>query len=401
MKKDFIFTSESVTEGHPDKLCDVISDAIVDRYLKEDPLSYIEAECAISQSIVFIAAQFSSTAVVDMPQLARDAITHAGYNSPPFSGKDCTVLTCLKEFPLDKEFRFNEQKITSDEISRIPVRHPMNAFGYACNQTAALMPLPISLAHKLARRLTTARYTGVLPYFMQDGKTQVGVEYRGGIPQRIHSISFQLSYNGASSETKPSDYELREALISKIIQPVFLSEPLKPNNNTRIFIETENPLVSSGPAVHSGLTGRKNAVDTYGEFARHSGSSLSGKSPQRIDRIGTYAARYVAKNIVAAELAEECEIQVSYSVGFAEPNSIQVETFGTGKVDDATLIALVKQYFDLRPASIMKQFNLRHLPQRTKGGFYKKLGAYGHIGRMDIFLPWEKTDKVSLLREGL
>jgi S-adenosylmethionine synthetase len=399
MKKDFIFTSESVTEGHPDKLCDLISDAIVDRYLKEDPYSYIEAECAISQSIVFIAAQFSSTAVVDMPQIARDVITQTGYDHEPFSGKNCTVLTCLKEFPLDQEFRFNEMKLSDKQISSIPVRHPMTAFGYACTQTPALMPLPIWLAHKIARRLTTARCTGVLPYFMQDGKTQVGVAYRDGRPWKIHSITFQVSYNERTSKDRPSDQELHKALISQVIEPSFNGETITPDQDTRIYIETENPLVSGGPAVHSGLTGRKNAVDTYGEFARHSGSSLSGKSPQRIDRIGPYAARYVAKNIVAAGLAEECEVQVSYTIGFAEPESIQVETFGTGKKEDSEIIALIKQHFDLRPVSILKQFQLRHLPTQCKGGFYKKLGAYGHFGRMDIFLPWERTDKIDLLRK--
>ncbi|MEA3547556.1 MAG: methionine adenosyltransferase [Thermodesulfobacteriota bacterium] len=398
MKKDFIFTSASVTEGHPDKLCDLISDAIVDRYLREDPYAYIEAECSISQSIVFIAAQFSSTAVVDMPQLARDVITQTGYTAPPFSGKNCTVLTCLKEFPLAQEFRYNENALTDEQISCIPVRHPINAFGYACTQTASLMPLPIWLAHKLARRFTTARCTGVLPYFIPDGKIWVAVAYRAGKPWRIHSITFQISCDTNLPGGKPSPDDLRHGLLSQVVEPTFRGESIRPDNVTRTYIETDNPLVSSGPSGHSGLTGRKNAVDTYGEFARHSGSSLSGKSPQRIDRIGAYAARYVAKNIVAAGLADECEIQVSYSVGFAEPDSIQVETFETGQVDDSRILRLVKENFDLRPASIVRQFQLRHLPKQTKGGFYKKLGAYGHLGRMDIFLPWERTDKVKSLR---
>ncbi|RJX27105.1 MAG: methionine adenosyltransferase [Desulfurivibrio sp.] len=398
MKKDFIFTSESVTEGHPDKICDQIVDTIVDRFLQVDPLAYVDAECAIAQAMVFIAAQFSSTTIVGIPLVAREVISQAGYNSEELNGKTCTVLTSLKELPPEVGRRLDESALSDDELDRIMVRHQVNAFGYACTQTPAFMPLPIWLAHKLARRITAARYT-TLPFLAPDGKTQVSVQYRGGRPCRIHSLTLQICFD--NSTAPPLSRQLEELIMEQIIEPAFFKEQIVPDADTRIHIETDNTLVSGGPMAHFGLSGRKTAIDTYGEFARNSGSALSGKSPVRIDRIGTYMARYAAKNIVAAGLADECELQLSYSVGLCRPVSVQVETFGTGRIEDSAIATLLNRHFDFRPFSIIKDFKLRSMPGTIKGGFYRKLAAYGQVGRMDIGLPWEMTDKAPLLREEL
>jgi S-adenosylmethionine synthetase len=273
-------------------------------------------------------------------------------------------------------------------------------FGFACNQTPALMPLPIWLAHELAKRLTQVRVENTLPYLTPDGKTQVGVEYRDRQPQRIHSITVIASQNPLSHSHSPDLKQLERDLRETVIDPVFENQTIKPDEDTRIFINPDGPLIIGGPAAHSGMTGRKNAIDTYGEYSRHSGAALSGKDPTRIDRVGAYAARYAAKNVVAAGLADECEVQLSYSIGLARPVSIGVETFGTGKIDEEEIKVLLEKHFDFRLAGIIKQFNLRFLPSLLKGGFYKKLAAYGHVGRTDIGLvPWEETDKVALLED--
>jgi S-adenosylmethionine synthetase len=396
MRKDFVFTSESVTEGHPDKLCDQISDAMVDRFLQQDPLAMIDAECALAHTMLFIGARFASTAVVDMPQIAREVIGQVGYNDESLSAQKCTVLTSLKELPLRESFRYEEEELSSAEIDRLPAHTQVNAFGYACNQTAALMPLPIWLAHQLARRLAAVRIRKVLPYLAPDGKSQVGIQFRDREPERVFSLSLQACLDPRTAV--PGESRLRDEIREAVIEPVFAAERLRPDNRTRIWINADDPLLGCGPGAHSGLTGRKNAIDTYGEFARHSGSALSGKDPSRIDRIGAYAARYAAKNVVAAGVAEECEIQLSYAVGLSSPLSIQVETFGTGRRTDEEINALLEEFFDFRPAAIIKQFKLRRLPRTVKGGFYRKLGAYGQVGRMDIGLPWEVTDKAPLLR---
>ncbi len=395
MKKDFMFTSESVTEGHPDKLCDQISDAIVDHFLQQDPYSRVIAECAVSTSILFIAARFASEARVDFPYIARQVISQIGYEQHEFNGKTCSILTSLKESPRDADFNFDERELTESEIDSIPVKNQVTVFGFACNQTPAFMPLPIWLAHKLARRLTSARLQKILPYLSQDGKTQVGVEFRNRIPSRIHSITVIASQNKHGG---PELQQLRDDIREAIIDNVFHDEVVKPDKNTRIFVNPDGPFITGGPSIHSGLTGRKNAIDTYGEYSRHSGAALSGKDPMRIDRVGAYAARYAAKNVVAAGLAEECEIQLSYSIGLSRPVSIQVETFGTGKLPDTIIADLVEKNFDFRLAGIVKQFSLRRLPATIKGGFYRKLAVYGHVGRMDIGLPWEITDKAQLLK---
>ena len=395
MKNDFIFTSESVTEGHPDKLCDLISDAIVDHFLQQDPLSQIIAECAVSTSIIFIAARFAADVIADFPNLARQVINQVGYEQHAFNGKTCAIVTSLKEMPHDEQLYFDEKNLSDEEIERIPVKNQVNTFGFACNQTKAFMPLPIWLAHRLARKLTFVRLQKTLPYLEPDGKTQVGVEYRNRKPYRIHSITIIGSQKKAG---EPVLKKLEDDIRHSVIETVFRDEPIKPDNKTFLFINPEGPFITGGPSVHSGLTGRKNAIDTYGEYARHSGAALSGKDPTRIDRVGAYAARYAAKNVVAAGLADECEVQLSYTVGLSRPVSLQVETFGTGKISDNEIAQRVENHFDFRLVSIMRQFNLRYLPSLVRGGFYKKLAAYGHVGRMDIGLPWELIDKAHLLK---
>ncbi len=399
MRTDFMFTSESVTEGHPDKLCDQISDAIVDRFLQQDPYSAVIAECAVATAIVFIATRFASDASVDVPNVARHVISQVGYDQPTFNAKTCSVVTSLKELPPEERRSFSEKELSDEEIDRVVVKNQVTVFGFACDQTPALMPLPIWLAHRLARRLTSVRLQRILSYLGPDGKTQVGVEYRDRRPFRIHSITVIGSQNQTPAAGGPSLRQLQDDLRQAVIDFIFQEEEVRPDAKTRIFINPDGPFILGGPSVHSGLTGRKNAIDTYGEYSRHSGAALSGKDPTRIDRVGAYAARYAAKNVVAAGLASECEVQLSYSIGLSQPVSIQVETFGSGKIPDAQIAALLRRHCDFRLAGIMRQFNLRFLPSSVKGGFYRKLATYGHVGRMDIGLPWEVTDKALVFRE--
>lgn len=399
MKKDFVFMSESVTEGHPDKLCDQISDAIVDHFLQYDIFSRIRAECAVFTNIVFIAARFQSDAIIDLPNIARRVISQVGYEEDnPFNARTCSILTSIKELKGHRNLR-DEKELSDEEIDSIAVQDLATVFGFACNQTSAYIPLPIWLAHKLTRRLTSVKAQKILAYLEPDGKAQVGVEYKSGKPYRIHSITIIASQKKTVSEGGPDLKKLYDDIVEYIIKPAFLDEEIKPDEKTNIFVNPDGPVIMGGPSVHSGLTGRKNAVDTYGGYSRHSGSALSGKDPMRIDRVGEYAARYAAKNVVAAGLADECEVQLSYSIGFSMPVSIQVETFGTGKVSNDELESKIKKHFDFRLGGIIKKFNLRHLPSTVKGGFYRKLAAFGHVGRMDIGLPWEVTDKAEMLKQ--
>jgi S-adenosylmethionine synthetase len=400
MKRNFMFTSESVTEGHPDKLCDRISDEIVDRFLQRDPYARAIAECGVSSGIVFIAARFASDAIVDFPKIARQCIKQVGYDRPDFNAKTSSIVTSIKSLALGEDRYLDERTLSDDDIERIPAKHQATVFGFACNQTPVLMPLPICLAHQLARRLDEVRVREILPYLAPDGKTQVGVEYRDRQPHRIHSITLVASQQESLASGGPDLKQLRDDLRESVIEAVFRDETIQPDEQTRIFINPEGPFITGGPSVHSGLTGRKNAIDTYGEYSRHSGAALSGKDPTRIDRVGAYAARYASANIVAAGLADECEVQLSYSIGLARPVSIQVETFGTGIIPEENITALLERHFDFRPAGIIKQFNLRFLPALVKGGFYRKLATYGHVGRRDIEpLPWEQLDKVPVLQE--
>ncbi len=395
MKTEFMFTSESVTEGHPDKLCDQISDAIVGRLLRRDPTASVIAECAIATGIVFIAARVGSTAGIDIPNTAREVILRAGYDQDGFDVRNCTVMTSLTELPPSPRGWKSEEDLDDDEIERIPVSDQVTVFGYACDHTPTFLPVPIWLAHALARRLSEVRRQEILPYLAPDAKTQVGVEFQGQRPARVHSLSMVVSQRGSRA---PTIERLREELLEHVVRPTFDSESVRPDGQSRIFINPAGPVTSGGPSVHSGLTGRKTAVDTYGEFSRYCGSALSGKDPTRIDRVGPYAARYAAKNVVAAGLARECEIQLSYTIGLAGPVSVQVETFGTSRLSDSEIAARVIRHFDFRLAGIIRQFRLRQLAARDDEGFYQKLATFGHVGRSDLDLPWERTDRVDELR---
>jgi S-adenosylmethionine synthetase len=394
MSSDFMFTSGSVTEGHPDKLCDQIADAVVDRFLLLDPLARVVAECAAAKGILFIACHFASSAVVDIPEIARQLIGQVGYQDALFNPKDCTVMTSLSELPAVVRPEADERMLDDEAIDRIGATHIANAFGFACKQSAAMLPLPLWLAHKLARRLAAVRLKRQLRYLAPDGKTQVCVEFRDRRPHRIHSITLLASQ---LAEAAVSARQLHDDLYEQVVRPAFLDEAIQPDDKTRLFINPDGPNIGGGPAAHAGLTGRKNAIDTYGEYSRHSEAALSGKDPGRIDRVGAYAARYAAKNLVAAGLAEECEVQLGYAIGQAQPVSVRVQTFGSGARPDEELTALVRDRFDLRPAGIVRQFNLRQLPALYSGRFYRRLAVYGHMGRMDMGLPWELTDKAAEL----
>ncbi|MBU1190081.1 MAG: methionine adenosyltransferase [Gammaproteobacteria bacterium] len=395
MKRDFLFTSESVTEGHPDKLCDQISDAIVDAFLMQDPYSSVIAECAASTGVMFVATRFASQARVDVAEVARRIAHQVGYDQGSFRARDATVMTTFQELTPSLYSQRDEKTLNDAELEQLSARHPATVFGYACNHTSNLMPLPVSLAHRLTRRLSAVRFEKLLPYLAPDGQSQVGVEFHNRRPVRIHSISLVASQRAADAV---DPVQLRADLIEQVITPAFRDEAVRPDADTNIWINPYGPVIEGGPALHAGLTGRKNAVDTYGEYSRHSGSALSGKDPSRIDRIGAYAARYAAKNIVAAGLAEECEVQLSYAIGLSRPVSVQVETLGTGRIDDDEIRRRLEAHCDFRVGAIISRFNLRHLPAQVKGGFYRKLGAYGHVGRTDIGLPWEQTDLVAAIR---
>jgi S-adenosylmethionine synthetase len=394
MRHQFLFTSESVTEGHPDKLCDQIADAIVDRFLQQDPLSRVSAECAVAGDVLFISSRFGSRASIDIPEVARRVIEHAGYDREDFNSKHCTVITSFTELEQDQQNGIDETDLSNEEVEQVTAKDNANVFGFAYTHTPAMLPLTLWLAHKLAKQLSSVRRNGGLSYLVPDGKSQVGVEFRKRKPHRIHSVTLVA---GQYEPDTPRLATFRDDLYAHVIEPAFSNEPIKPDDKTHIFINPEGALFTGGPSLHSGLTGRKNAIDTYGEYSRHSGAALSGKDPTRVDRVGAYAARYAAKNVVAAQLAKECEVQLSYSMGLARPVSIQVETFGTGQIPDEQIASLLKSKFDFRPAGIVRQFGLRHLPEKSEDGFYRRLAAYGHVGRSDIDLPWEMTDKAASL----
>ncbi len=397
MIKNFIFTSESVTEGHPDKLCDQISDAIVDYFLNQDPLARVRAECAVSSAIVFIAVRFRSEVKTDFSRIARKVIKRIGYEHEDFNERICSILTTPNVLPVLPKDLFDEKTLTDKQIDKIPARNQVTVFGFACDHTPTLLPYPIWLAHRLARQLTAVRRIQALPYLMPDGKVQVGVEFKDRKPSRIHSVTITANQRELR---RPSLKKLRTDIREHVVAPVFDEEPIRPDRRTKIIVNPEGPFFG-GPTHHSGLTGRKNAIDTYGEFSRLSGKALSGKDPLRIDRIGAYAARHAAKNVVAAGLAAECEVLLSYSIGTTQPVSLQVQTFGTGLIDDKDIARRVRDSFDFRLAAILRDLNLRHLPAESGGRFYQELAAYGHFGRTDLDLPWERTDRVDALKTGL
>lgn len=397
MQEDFVFSSESVTEGHPDKLCDRMSDAIVGRYLRLDPRARVVAECAVSTGIVFVSVRARSEGpAVDVADLVRGVIRRVGYEGPRFDADRCTVMTNHAE--LAHAARGGERvepPLDDEEIDAITAQDQATVFGFACRQTPAMMPLPIVLAHALSRRLDEVRRRGEVPELAPDGKTQVSIEYRARKARRVHGIVVLASQRHDGERVVR---RLREAVREHVIAPVLARYGMRPDDSTRIAIDPEGAIVHGGPAHHAGLTGRKTAVDTYGEYARHSGAALSGKDPSRIDRAGAYAARHAAKNVVAAGLADECEVALTYAVGLAAPVSVQVETWGTGKIPEHELAARVERALDLRVGGIAQRFGLRRLPRRDEHGFYPALASYGHVGREDLDAPWERLDAVDVLR---
>lgn len=396
MIKDFVFTSQSVTEGHPDRLCDTVSDAIVDAYLRQDSASRITAECAISKNVLFLAARYASDAVVDIPDIARSIIKQIGYRTSDFNADECTVVTSL----IEQSKTVREISVSSaddDELERMTVSHQTTVFGYACEHTPDLMPLPITLANQLARQMTKVRRQNGIDYLSPDCTSQVGVEFVNDLPKRIDSITLITGCD--SPESPPAFERIEEDLRHHVINPVFQLAPIKPDNMTRVIINPNGPFMRSGPAVHSGMTGRKTDSDTYGSFARHCGAALSGKGPSRIDRVGAYAARYAAKNIVAAGLAEQCEVQLSYSIGLPGPVSVFLTSKGTGIIDDQEIRKRLLRHFDFRLGAIIKNLKLRELTSKEGGVFYQKLPVNGHFGCNGLSLPWEDTDMIELLNE--
>ena len=388
-----LFTSESVTEGHPDKMCDAISDAILDALMEKDPMSRVACETAITTGMVLVMGEITTNAYIDMQQVVRETIKEIGYDNGDygFDAHTCAVLTAIDEQSADialgvnKALEAKEHKMSEEELDAIGAGDQGMMFGYATNETDEYMPYPIYLAHKLARQLTKVRKDGTLRYLRPDGKTQVTVEYdENGKPSRLDAVVLSTQH----------DEEVTQEQIHKDIKKYVFDEILPAemvDENTKFFINPTGRFVIGGPHGDSGLTGRKIIVDTYGGMARHGGGAFSGKDPSKVDRSAAYAARYVAKNIVAAGLADRCEIQVSYAIGVAEPTSIMVETFGTEKVPSEQLTLLVREFFDLRPYGLIQMLDLLH-------PIYKETAAYGHFGREHF--PWEKTDKAQLLRDA-
>ncbi|NEQ13278.1 MULTISPECIES: methionine adenosyltransferase [unclassified Moorena] len=410
MSRRYLFTSESVTEGHPDKVCDQISDTILDAMLAQDHQSRVAAEVVVNTGLVLITGEITSQAQVNLIDLARKKIAEIGYTDADngFSANSCSVLVALDEQSPDisqgvTAAQESREEMSDDELDAIGAGDQGLMFGFACNETPELMPMPISLAHRVSRRLAAVRKTGDLPYLRPDGKTQVSVAYEDGKPVGIDTILVSTQHDatiGDITDEVAVQAKIKDDLWSAVVEPCFQDIEIKPDNNTRFLVNPTGKFVIGGPQGDAGLTGRKIIVDTYGGYSRHGGGAFSGKDPTKVDRSAAYACRYAAKNIVAAGLADKCEVQLSYAIGVARPVSILVETFGTGKVDEEILLELVNNYFELRPAGIIQTFNLRRLPAERGGRFYQDTAAYGHFGRTDLILPWEETDKAEILKEA-
>ena len=391
-----LFTSESVTEGHPDKMCDQISDAILDALMEQDPMSRVACETCTTTGLVMVMGEITTNAYVDIQKIVRDTVREIGYTRGKygFDADTCGVITAIDEqsadiaLGVDKALEAKENKMSEEEIAAIGAGDQGMMFGYASDETTELMPYPISLAHKLARKLTEVRKDGTLKYLRPDGKTQVTVEYdENGTPKRLDAVVLSTQHDPDVTQEQIHE-DIKKYVFDPIIPEGMVDE------NTKFFINPTGRFVIGGPHGDSGLTGRKIIVDTYGGMARHGGGAFSGKDCTKVDRSAAYAARYVAKNIVAAGIAKKCEIQLSYAIGVAHPTSIMVDTFGTGKLSDEKLVEIIRENFDLRPAGIIQMLNLRR-------PIYKQTAAYGHFGRTDVELPWEKTDKAELLKSYL
>jgi len=387
-----LFTSESVTEGHPDKICDQISDAILDELMKQDPMSRVACETSITTGLVLVMGEITTKGYVDIQKVVRETIREIGYDRAKygFDCDTCGVITALDEqssdiaMGVDKALEAKENKMSDEELDAIGAGDQGMMFGYATNETEEFMPYPIALAHKLALKLTEVRKNGTLSYLRPDGKTQVTVEYdEDGKPVRLDAVVLSTQHDAEVSQE-----QIHKDIKKYVFDPVLPKDMV--DENTKFFINPTGRFVIGGPNGDSGLTGRKIIVDTYGGYARHGGGAFSGKDCTKVDRSAAYAARYVAKNIVAAGLADKCEIQLSYAIGVAHPTSIMVDTFGTGKLSNEKFVEIIRENFDLRPAGIIKMLDLRR-------PIYKQTAAYGHFGRHDIDVPWEKTDKVDIL----
>ena len=391
-----LFTSESVTEGHPDKMCDAISDAILDALLEQDPMSRVACETATTTGLVLVMGEITTKAYVDIQKIVRDTIREIGYTRGKygFDADTCGVITAIDEqsgdiaMGVDKALEAKEHKMTDDQIEAIGAGDQGMMFGFATNETEEYMPYPIALAHKLARQLTKIRKDGTLPYLRPDGKTQVTVEYdENGKPARLDAVVLSTQHDPDVTQEQIHE-DIKKHVFDAILPQELVDE------NTKFFVNPTGRFVIGGPHGDSGLTGREIIVDTYGGYARHGGGAFSGKDCTKVDRSAAYAARYAAKNIVAAGLADKCEIQLSYAIGVAQPTSVMVDTFGTGKLSDEKITEIVRENFDLRPAGIIKMLDLRR-------PIYKQTAAYGHFGRNDLDLPWEKLDKVDALKKYL
>lgn len=411
MSRRYLFTSESVTEGHPDKICDQISDTILDALLTQDPKSRVAAEVVVNTGLVLITGEITTNAQINYIDLARKKIAEIGYVDADngFSASSCSVLIALDKQSPDIAQGVNQaheaRELLSDlELDGIGAGDQGIMFGFACNETPELMPMPISLAHRISRQLAMVRKNGTLPYLRPDGKTQVTVIYEDDRPVGIDTILVSTQHTetiGEITDTTAVQEKIKADLWSAVVQPVFEDLAVKPDDQTRFLVNPTGKFVIGGPQGDSGLTGRKIIVDTYGGYSRHGGGAFSGKDPTKVDRSAAYACRYVAKNIVAAGLADKCEVQLSYAIGVARPVSILIETFGTCKVDENKLLEAVQNNFELRPAGMIQTFNLQKLPGVRGGRFFQDLAAYGHLGRTDLDLPWEKTDKAELLKAAL